>query len=76
MEAGKDRITLKIDVNAGTIELDAPAASFDQAIERTRELTGSLEFGRQAATSRCRRANPSGQAVARQSIRATSQDRN
>ena len=39
------RVTLKIDLSAGTIELDAPAESFDQAIERTKELTATLDLG-------------------------------
>jgi hypothetical protein len=39
------RVSLKIDLSAGTIELDAPAESFDQAIERTKELTATLDLG-------------------------------
>jgi hypothetical protein len=38
------RISLKIDVRAGTIELDSPAESFDQAIARTKELAEGLDF--------------------------------
>jgi len=47
MDDGEKRISLKIDLKAGTIELDAPESSFDQAIARTRELTQELEIGRQ-----------------------------
>jgi len=44
MEAEDKRISLKIDVRSGTIELDAPADSFEQAIEKTKELTNSLDL--------------------------------
>jgi hypothetical protein len=44
------RVSLKIDISRGTIELDAPADSFEDAIARTRELTSSLDFrGMQSA---------------------------
>jgi hypothetical protein len=38
------RITLKIDLRSGVIELDAPAESFEQAIAQTKDLAGSLDF--------------------------------
>jgi hypothetical protein len=41
------RITLKIDLQNGVIELDAPADEFDQAISKTMNLTNSLDFTRQ-----------------------------
>jgi hypothetical protein len=44
MEADDTRITLKIDVRSGTIELNAPADSFEHAIEKTKELTNSLDL--------------------------------
>lgn len=44
MNEGEGRITLKIDLSTGTIELDSPAMSFDQAIEKTRELAAALDL--------------------------------
>jgi hypothetical protein len=38
------RISLKIDLRSGVIELDAPAENFEQAIAQTKDLTGSLDF--------------------------------
>lgn len=38
------RISLKIDVVKGTIEIDAPPDNFDQAVAKTMELTASLDF--------------------------------
>jgi len=38
------RISLKIDLKSGVIELDAPAENFQEAIAQTKELTSSLEF--------------------------------
>src|SRR5687768_2023261 len=40
----ESRIILKIDLHGGTIELDAPAESFDQAIAQTKDLASSLNF--------------------------------
>jgi hypothetical protein len=40
----ENRISLKIDLKSGLIELDAPAESFEQAIAQTKELAGSLDF--------------------------------
>lgn len=39
-----DRISLKIDLRSGVIEIDAPAESFQDAIKQTKELTASLDF--------------------------------
>ncbi len=41
----QSRISLKIDLVAGTIELDAPPSEFHDAIERTKDLAASLSFG-------------------------------
>lgn len=38
------RVSLKIDVAKGVIELDAPPENFDQAVAKTMELTASLDF--------------------------------
>lgn len=46
MESEDKRVSLKIDLRSGTIELEAPASSFDQAIEKTKELTSSLDLRR------------------------------
>lgn len=46
MSAEEGRISLKIDVNTGTIELDAPVDSFEHAIAKTKELTDSLDLRR------------------------------
>lgn len=40
----ENRISLKIDLKAGLIELEAPAETFEQAIAQTKELAGSLDF--------------------------------
>jgi hypothetical protein len=40
------RISLKIDVHNGLIELDSPAEEFEQAISKTMTLTSTLDFGR------------------------------
>jgi hypothetical protein len=45
MTADEGRIKLKIDLRSGTLELDAPTADFELAIQRTKELAGSLQFG-------------------------------
>jgi hypothetical protein len=45
----EERISLKIDVVAGTIELNAPPSEFPDAIERTKDLAASLSFGSLAA---------------------------
>jgi len=50
MNTEEKRITLKIDIKSGTIEIDAPVDSFDQAVEKTKELTDSLDL-RSAARS-------------------------
>lgn len=39
-----DRISLKIDLRSGVIEIDAPAESFQDAIAQTKDLTASLDF--------------------------------
>ena len=51
MDGEEKRISLKIDLSSGTIELDAPADSFDQAIEKTRELAATLDLRGQLARS-------------------------
>lgn len=38
------RVSLKIDLSTGTIELDAPAESFNEAIEKTKELAATLDL--------------------------------
>lgn len=49
MEDREDRVSLKIDLSTGTIELNAPAESFNEAIERTKELAAALDLqGRSA----------------------------
>jgi hypothetical protein len=40
----ENRISLKIDLKSGLIELDAPADSFEEAIAQTKALAGSLDF--------------------------------
>lgn len=40
----KDRVSLKIDMRSGVIEIDAPAANFKDAIAQTKELAESLDF--------------------------------
>lgn len=45
MSTDEKRISLKIDIKSGTIEIDAPVDNFDQAIEKTKELTDSLDLG-------------------------------
>jgi hypothetical protein len=56
------RISLKIDIRAGVIELDAPAESFDEAVARTQELASSLDFSTAAAPAQEARAEaPQGQ---------------
>lgn len=45
MAADESRIKLKIDLRSGTLELDALPADFELAIQRTKELAGSLQFG-------------------------------
>jgi hypothetical protein len=40
----ENRISLKIDLRSGVIEIDAPAESFEEAIAQTRTLTASLDF--------------------------------
>jgi hypothetical protein len=44
-EESANRISLKIDLVAGTIELTAPPAEFPDAIERTKDLASSLSLG-------------------------------
>ena len=46
MTTENDRIHLKIDIRSGTLELDAPTADFDQAIQKTKELAATLELGK------------------------------
>lgn len=45
LNAVANRISLKIDLQSGLIELDAPAENFQEAISQTKALTSSLEFG-------------------------------
>jgi hypothetical protein len=45
MTEEQNRISLKIDLAAGTIELTAPPSEFSDAIERTKDLAASLSFG-------------------------------
>jgi hypothetical protein len=42
--ADEKRVSLKIDLQKGVIELDAPADGFDQAVSKTMELASSLDF--------------------------------
>ena len=44
MDEREGRVSLKIDLVSGTIELDAPAENFNEAIERTKELASTLEL--------------------------------
>lgn len=44
MSEREDRVVLKIDLSTGTIELDSPAASFNEAIEKTKELAATLDL--------------------------------
>lgn len=46
MEKDEKRISLKVDLHSGIIELDAPAENFDHAIQKTKELTSSLDLGK------------------------------
>lgn len=41
----EDRIKLKIDLKSGTLELDCPPGEFDSAIQKTKDLAASLQFG-------------------------------
>ena len=43
------RVSLRIDVVKGVIELDSPPENFDQAVARTMELTASLDFSQARA---------------------------
>lgn len=43
-DADETRVSLKIDVRNGTIELNAPAGSFEHAIQKTKELTSTLDL--------------------------------
>jgi hypothetical protein len=52
-----NRIILKIDISTGTIELNAPAENFDQAIEKTKELTATLDLKGSAASGQPRAGN-------------------
>jgi hypothetical protein len=38
------RVSLKIDLKTGTIELDAPAESFNDAVEKTKDLAATLDL--------------------------------
>ncbi|NVN84984.1 MAG: hypothetical protein HXX15_02750 [Rhodopseudomonas sp.] len=40
-----ERIKLRIDLKSGTLELDCLPDDFDNAIQKTRELAASLQFG-------------------------------
>jgi hypothetical protein len=40
----ENRVSLKIDLRSGVIEIDAPADSFQDAIAQTKELASSLDF--------------------------------
>lgn len=40
----KDRVSLKIDLRSGVIEIDAPAANFQDAVAQTKDLADSLDF--------------------------------
>ena len=44
MADGDGRVSLKIDLSTGTIELDSPAGSFNEAIEKTKELAATLDL--------------------------------
>lgn len=58
MDDRENRVSLKIDLTTGTIELEAPADSFNEAIEKTKELAATLDLqGRGAA--KLREAPPS-----------------
>jgi len=43
-----ERIKLRIDLKNGTLELDCPPDDFDSAIQKTKELAASFQFGEKA----------------------------
>lgn len=49
MDNKEGRISLKIDLTTGTIELEAPAESFNDAIEKTKELAATLDLQNRGA---------------------------
>jgi hypothetical protein len=44
MDERENRVSLKIDLTTGTIELVAPAENFNEAIEKTKELAATLDL--------------------------------
>jgi hypothetical protein len=50
MAADENRIRLKIDLKTRTIELDAPPADFEGAIQKAKELADMLHLGEMPAT--------------------------
>jgi len=56
--ADEKRVSLKIDLQKGVIELDAPAEGFDQAVSKTMELASSLDFS-PASASAAAQSDPS-----------------
>jgi hypothetical protein len=50
MDDVEGRVSLKIDLATGTIELDAPASSFNEAIEKTKELAATLDLKNRRST--------------------------
>ncbi len=61
MDEREKRVSLKIDLLSGTIELDAPAESFNEAIEKTKELAATLDLQGRAGT---RQPEPAASATA------------
>jgi hypothetical protein len=51
MSADENRIRLKIDLRSGILELDAPPAEFESAIQKTKELASSLHLGAMSAVA-------------------------
>jgi hypothetical protein len=45
MDTIQARISLKIDLSNGSLEIDAPEGSFDRAVERARDLLGAMPQG-------------------------------
>lgn len=49
MDGSEKRVSLRIDLTTGTIELDAPAESFNEAVEKTKDLAATLDLQAKAA---------------------------
>lgn len=50
MDDQDNRVSLKIDLSTGTIELVAPAESFNEAMEKTKELAATLDLQGKSAS--------------------------